>query len=165
MAVATSTILAIAAISTVAAAGYTAYSVNQQGKAQQALMNYNARVAEQEAADQQRDAAIRADQQREANRRFIAKGRAIQAKQGVIGSSGSPLAVLADNAAQLELGALETQRGGSIEAMKLRQQAIYDRLSGSAARSGSRMQATGTLLSGAASAAGSYGNYRAYAGR
>ena len=164
MAIATSTALIIAAAATVAAAGVSAYGQQQQAKSQQSILNYNAKLREQEAADAQRDARIRASQQRDANRRFLAKGNAIGATQGVLQSAGSPLEVLADNAAQLELGALETERTGNIQAGQLRQQAVFDRIQGKSARVGANYASAGTILGAASSVAGYSAQYSMYKG-
>lgn len=165
MAVATSTALIIAAAASVAAAGVSVYGQQQQAKSQQALLNYNAALRDQEAADSVRDSRIRAQQQREANRRFLSKAQAIGATQGVVQSAGSPLEVLADNAAQLELGALEIERTGNIQAGQLRTQAVFDRIEGKSVRRGANYASAGTILGTASSVAGMYGNYAAYKGK
>lgn len=159
MAIATSTALLIAAAATVASAGVSAYGQQQQAKSQQALLNYNAKLREQEASDAQRDSRIRAQQQREANRRFLSKAQAIGGTQGVVQSAGSPLEVLADNAAQLELGALEIERTGNIQAGQLRTQAIFDRIQGKSIRTGANYASAGTILGAAASVGGMYAAY------
>lgn len=157
MAVTTGTLLAIAAVASIAAAGVSVYSQQQAAKSQSALLNYNARLRDQEAADAQRDAKIRANQQREANRRFIGSQRAKGGGSGVLQSTGSPLEVLADSAQQLELSALETERTGNIQAGQLRQQAVFDRYSAKSVRRGANYASAGTILGTAGNVAGMYG--------
>lgn len=159
MAVTSGTLLAIAAISAVVGAGVTVYSQQQQAKAQSAMLNYNARLREQEAADAQRDARIRAGQERERNRRFLASARARGGAMGVVQDTGSPLEVLADNAEQLEMGALETERTGNIAASQLRTQAIFDRFQAKSVRRGANYSSAGTILGTASNVAGMYGGY------
>lgn len=155
-----------AAMLILAAAGtaVTVIGQQQQAKAQSAMMNYNARLREQEAADAQRDATERAAQQREANRRFIGAQRARGGASGVIQDTGSPLEVLADNAQNLEMAALETERTGNIQAGQLRQQAIFDRFGAKSVRRGANYASAGAILGGASQAVGAYGGY-AGAGR
>lgn len=147
-----------AAMLILAAAGtaVTVVGQQQQAKAQSAMLNYNARLREQEAADAQRDARIRANQQREANRRFIGAQRAKGGQAGVLQSTGSPLEVLADNAQQLEMGALETERTGNIQAGQLRTQAVFDRMQGKSIRRGANYASAGAILGGASQMAGAY---------
>ncbi len=157
MAAATATVIALALAT--AAAGVSVYGQQQQAKSQQALLNYNAALRDQEAADSVRDSRIRAKQQREANRRFLSKAQAIGATQGVVQSAGSPLEVLADNAAQLELGALEIERTGNIQAGQLRTQAIFDRIQGKSIRTGANYASASTILGAASSIGGMYAGY------
>ena len=150
----------IAVVATVAAAGYSAYAQNQAGKAQERLSNYNAALAEQEASTRERDSRMQANAQRVQNERLLARQRALYAKAGVSMSTGTPLMVQAEQAAELERGAVDIERTGSVEAGRYRQQAALDRMSGKAARQGANMQAVGTLLQGAASATSQYANYK-----
>lgn len=136
---------ALAVVSTVAAAGYSAYAQNQAGKAQQRMANYNAALAEQEASTRERDSRIQANAQRVQNERLLARQRALYAKAGVSMSTGTPLMVQADQAAELERGAVDIERTGSVEAGRFRQQAALDRMSGRVARQGAKMQAVGTV--------------------
>jgi hypothetical protein len=148
--------LIIAAVASTISAGVSVYGQQQQAKSQQALLNYNAAVRDQEAQDTERDSRIRAQQQRDANRRFLSKARAIGGTQGVVQSSGSPLEVLADNAAQLELGALEVERTGNIQAGQLRTQGVLDRIEGKSARRAANYASAGTILSTASKVSSMY---------
>jgi hypothetical protein len=137
-------------------AGYSAYSSYQQGQAQGKLNDYNAALADQQAQTTQRDAAIQANATRRQNARILAKQRAGFAANGIDASTGSPLLVESEQAGYLEMGALETQRQGSIEAGRLSQQAVLDRMAGKNARVAGTMNATATALSGAGNAAAMY---------
>lgn len=147
---------AIAATATVAGAGYAAYSTYQQGKASQALDNYNANLAAQNSATAGRDAAIEANQTRLQNQRVMAKQRAAFAASGVIGETGSPLMVQTEQAGYLEMGALETERQGNIRAAQLAQQGVLDRMEGGAARRAGNTGAVSTILGGATKAFATY---------
>lgn len=155
MAIATSTALIIAASAAVVGSGVAAYSSYEAGKSQDALMKYNADLATQDAAVRERDGRILANAQREQNRRLLARGRALYAKGGVA-MSGTPLLVEAEQAGQLEMAALEVERTASIDAGRLRSQAVVDRMQGRIARRAGTMQAVGTILQGSGQAAGYY---------
>lgn len=147
-------IAAVGMVASAAGAGYSAYSSYRQGKAQEKLSNYNAALANQEAATKERDARIQANAQRAQNERLLATQRALYAKAGVTLATGTPLLVQAEQAATLERSALDIERTGSIEAGKYRQQAVLDRMAGKSARRAGTNQAIGTILSGVGSVAG-----------
>jgi hypothetical protein len=140
----------------VVAAGYSAYTQYQTGQEIKRLNNYNAAVEEQNARTAQRDAAIKANQVRQQNARVLASQRAAFAANGIVGDTGSPLLVQAQQAGNLEMGALEVERQGSLTAAQNRQQAVLDRLSGSSAARAANRNASSTLLSSFSSAAGSF---------
>jgi hypothetical protein len=130
MAVATSTLIIGAIVA--AGAGYSAYSQNAAGKAQQTLSNYNASITEQageynaaaieqsaaynaslarlEARTAQVEGAAQAQAIRGQGRQILASQRARMAASGVVVGAGSPLAVQVAQAGYLEMRALEAQR-------------------------------------------------------
>jgi hypothetical protein len=156
--------MATAAVLTAVGAGVSAYSSYQQGKAAQKLNNYNASVADQAAADKARDGRILANNQRQQNQKLLSRQRALRAKSGVVGNTGTPLLVAADQAAQLEMGALETEITANSEASRLRQQAVADRMAGKSARRAGNLGAAATILQGAGSIASMGANYGMYKG-
>lgn len=149
------TLLIASVAATAIGAGVSAYSSYQSGQATQRLMNYNAKLAEQDAMVRERDGRILSNAQRDQNRRLLARQRALYAKSGV-DMTGTPLLVQAEQAGQLEMAALEVERQGSIEAGRARQQATLDRMQGRAASRAGTLNAAGTILQGASSVA-SYG--------
>jgi hypothetical protein len=152
----------IAASVSAIGAGASAYSQYETGKATQRLNEYNAQIADQNAQVAARDANIQANQIRDRNRRIEASQRAAFAASGVVGETGSPLMVQVKQAAYLEMGALETERQGNIEAGKQRQQAVIDRMSGKIAAQSGAMNAGATLLQGAGNAAGAYAKIKGF---
>jgi len=157
MGIETLAIVAIAA--TVAGAGISAYSSYEAGKSQEALGKYNQAVMNNEALARQADARAAANAQRAQNEALKAKQRALYAKAGVV-SAGTPLLVQAEQAATLEMAALDIERTGNIEAGRMRAQGDLDRMQGKIARRGANMQAAGTILQGAGSAAGMGAGFR-----
>lgn len=143
----------------VVGAGVTAYGQVQAGKAADALGRYNAQQEEINASAATRDANIQANQIRERNRLIAGKQYAAYAASGVAADTGSPLLVESKTRANLEMGALEAERQGGIEASKDLQQAEIDRIEGKNALTGSRYAATGTILQGIGGAASGIGTH------
>jgi hypothetical protein len=108
-------------------------AIRQQGKAEAAAGEFNARSAEQEASS-------RASLVRDQSARQIGATRAQIGKSGAT-TAGTPLLVLAESAANAEIDALNATYTGQ------RQAALY-RSGGANARSQSRTMAGTTLLSG-----------------
>ncbi|MDR1817424.1 MAG: hypothetical protein LBR07_04465 [Puniceicoccales bacterium] len=153
-------IAVVGVVATVAATAYSAYSQHQQGKAQQKLNEYNAKVAENEAFAIERDAAAAAREaslqgMREAEA-LAGRQRALYAAAGVDINSGSPLLVQAEGYGNAAISAANA--GGAIigpaqsQASALRQQAVMDRFAGRTARATARANVIGTSIAGAASA-------------
>jgi hypothetical protein len=149
----------ISAVAMAASAGYQAYSANEQGKAQQRLANYNAAIAEQDAMVAERDARLAANEKRRENQRFLAKQRALYAKAGVVGTTGSPLLVQAETAGELERNALAIDIAGQNQGRALRQQSVLERFTGASARKAGRMNAIGAGISGVAGVASAATSY------
>jgi len=148
--------LAITAVGT----GVSAYSSYQSGKAQQRINEYNAKVNEQDAANRERDGRMLANAQRARSQKILATQRTLYAKGGVVGETGSPLMVMAEQAGQLEMAALDVGRTANAEAGRLKTQAVLDRMSGKAARQAGTLNAVGTVLSGAGSVGMGYANFK-----
>ena len=160
MAIATSTLLIAALAVSAIGTGVAAYSSYQQGKAQQALNNTNAAINDQAALDAGRDSRAAANEQRAKGEALKSRQRALYAKAGVVAATGSPLLVQVETAGQLELSALDVERGGTIQAAQLRNQSMLDRMAGKSARTAGNLNAGATLLQGAGSSLGTYANYR-----
>lgn len=144
----------------VAGAGYSAYSQYQAGKSAQALNNYNAQQETVNAQTAVRDANNAANSERHRNQQILGKQRAALAANGVAIDTGSPLLLEMNSAANLEMGALETERQGGIAASRGYQQAELDRMQGNVARKTGALNAGATLLQGASSALGIYTKYK-----
>lgn len=161
MAIAPATAMLIAAGASLVGGGVAAYSSYQSGQATKRLMNYNADLAKQDAMVRERDGRILANAQRDQNRRLLARQRALYSKGGV-DMTGTPLLVQAEQVGQLEMAALEVERTASIEAGRLRTQAVMDKMQGRAAARAGNLNAVASILQGTGSAAGSYGQAQYY---
>lgn len=111
-----------------------ANAIRQQGKAEAAAAEFNARSAEQEAASKESLIRQQAARQMGTIRSQIGKSGAT--------SAGTPLLVLAESAANAEIDALNAQYTGQ------RQAALY-RAGGANAKSQARTMAGASLLSSA----------------
>jgi hypothetical protein len=153
MAIATSTALAIAAVAAVAGAGVAAYGSYQQGQTAKKVANYNAKVQENAALQEEMDSREATRRQRTENRRLQARQRARIAKSGVV-ETGSPLEVMATDAGRLELAALDQRRDSRIRQSGLYTQAALDRYEGRQAARAGTIAAGASLLQGVGQAAG-----------
>ena len=149
----------LALVAIMAGTGATAYGQYQQGKSQEKLAKYNAQVQEANAANKARDGRAMANAQRRKNEQLKARQRTLSAKSGVTGA-GSPLAVAAQQAGEMEMQALDIERNAANAALADRQQATMDRASGKAAKRGALWAAGGTILSGVGSSASSFSSMK-----
>jgi hypothetical protein len=147
--------LTTAAIATIAAAGVTTAGTIQSGRAQAKMAEYNAQVAEREAAIAATGAEFEEAQFRRESKRLTATQRVRFAKSGVK-PSGSPLLVMEDTAVETERNALAIRYGGSLEAARATSRASLERFGGRQAKKVSYYRAGGSLLTGASRAAGYY---------
>jgi regulator of protease activity HflC (stomatin/prohibitin superfamily) len=124
-------------------------------RAQAAVMEYNARVQEQEARAIRAQAEYKAKRQAEEAARYASSLRAGMAASGVVTSEGTPLMIEAKQAAESELENLMIGYQGQVGANRALSQAsldrmqadIYKRKASSASRAG-LMGAGTTLLTG-----------------
>lgn len=133
-------------------AGVAATGTLMQGQSQAMASEYNADVAQQNAAiaAQQGQAAVAAQQRTAA--RTIGSMKAAYGASGVQVDSGSPLDVLADSASMAELDKLTTQYNYALRGMGYSQQANLANMNAESATTSSLLSAGGQL-------AGGYGNY------
>lgn len=149
--------LAIASIaSSLAGAGISAYSSYQQGQAQDAMANYNAKNAENAATAEADVASENATRQREANRRQLSAIRAKMAGSGVVQSRGSSLDALGTAASELELQTLDLFRESDARQVAYGNQARVGRWEGEQAAQAGKIGAIGSLIGGGFSAWNSY---------
>ncbi len=128
-------------------------AARETGKAQAAIAERNALLAERQAEAERQAAVAEAKIQREAGEELLARQRALFAKGGVE-LRGTPLAVVVDTAEKLEADRLTILRESAISAAQARGQADILRLQGRAAKArggaagrASVLAAGGTILS------------------
>ena len=103
-----------------------------QGKSEAAMREYNAQLAEREAAEAQTAAAYEEKKFRKGGERLKARQRALYAKAGVT-PEGSPLEVMEQTAVELEKDALMIRRGGELGYQRYTAQAGLERMAGRSA--------------------------------
>lgn len=119
----------------------------QQASAQASAAKHNARVGEQ-------NARMAADQAKEDERMQRIRGmKALGTTRAGFGAAGvtlegTPLDVLEESAAAIELDALKIRHGGEVQAAAYRNGASLDRAQASAAKTSGYLSATSALLGG-----------------
>ena len=132
-----------------------------QGKKQQQVAEYNAKVAENQAEAESAEAREAIKRRRAENEAFLSRQRALRAKSGVGLETGSSLLVAAESAKRLELGALEMGRQSEARRNSLLQESTISRFQGKSAVTSSYFSAGASLIGGAGKA---YGTYQANKG-
>lgn len=139
---------AIAPVLTVVGTAVSAYGTYQQMSAQSDMSKYNAEVAEAQAEQTRRETSERVKRQRRENERFKASQRAAYAKAGIT-SSGTPLEVMSQTAADLELAALDTAYAGEAKAQQFMQNAAVNRYQSKSLKRAAPLAVGTTVLGGA----------------
>jgi len=124
------------------------HAEQEEYKRKEELHKYNARVAEQEAKDAQRESRDLANRQRGENARLSAKQRSLYGASGVVSTTGTPLGVQAQTAAQLEMAALDKEIQGNRVAAQLRQERELHLLEARAVKRARRMALIKGILDG-----------------
>ena len=140
------TVIALGAAA--AGSALSAAGALKQGSAAAAASDFQADVLRQQAEQEQRVAASNERDFRRDQSRLMASRRAAQGASGVESSSGSPLLVTEDFAAETELQAQRIRQGGEITSNRLMDQAALTRAEGKNAKSASFFSAGDSLLSG-----------------
>lgn len=141
---------AIAAGAAIAGTALSAYGLYQAGKAQEQAYEYNAAVAARRGAQEEYEHRLKLE-------KLMARQRALYAKAGVDMSSGSPLLVLSETAAEGEREALAIRTGA-------KEESSLERFYGEQARRAGAIGAGGTFLTGLGQTGTSYYYGRAHTG-
>lgn len=156
------TMLAVGAVATIASTALGTVSSVQQGKQQQAMYNYQAKVAEENAKIAQKNAATErqtgieeARLQRIKTLQAVGSQQAAMAANGMDVTQGTSLDIIEDTAAMGELDALQIQTNYERKALSYEQQALnfeneanMDVISGKNAYSAGKINAVNTGLNG-----------------
>lgn len=148
-----------ATAATVAVAGtvLSAYSQYEQGQSQKEWSEYNAAIAERDAAASRQTAEYEATEKRKETQRLLGRQRALYGKAGVT-LEGSPLLMMEETASEGEIDALMIEREGKLRSQHYRSEAALSKQKGRAAARAGYWGAGTTLLTGAGSAMSAYGS-------
>jgi len=124
------------------------HAEQEEYKRKEELHKYNARVAEQDAKDAEMDGRDLANRQRGENARLQAKQRSLYGASGVVATTGTPLAVQAQTAGQLEMAALDNEIAGQRVASKLRMEKQLHLLEARAVKRARRMALIAGIMDG-----------------
>lgn len=128
----------------------------QQGEANAEIQEYNARVAERDAAAARAAAELQSENVRKKNRRILGGARVSSAVSG-FEFGGSALEVMADNAAEAELEANIVLYNGEVAATKHESSATLYRRGAANSRRAGQVAAFTTLVGTAGQVAGFHG--------
>ena len=139
----------LAIVATVIGTAVSTVGAIRQGKAASAQSNCQAGILRQQATRERQQAkADEGDFRRRLDRLFAAR-RAGLGASGVDPSTGSPLLVSEDFAAEVELNALRIRSGGKLRGTRLEQQAGLEQFRGRTAQRAGFFRAGSLLITGA----------------
>ena len=130
----------------------SAYGQYQSGQAQKAAANYNARVQEAQAIQQDMENRENIRRERKAGQGLLSSQRQKLGASGVAIQAGSPLEILGRTAGELELRAQDAARAGRSNLQYGLSQAQMTKWEGKQAANAATIGASGTLLQGIGSA-------------
>ena len=130
----------------------SAYGQYQSGQAQKAAANYNARVQEAQAIQQDMENRENIRRERKSGQGLLSSQRQKLGASGVVIQTGSPLEVLGRTAGELELRAQDAARAGRSNLQYGLSQAQMTKWEGKQAAKAATIGASGTLLQGIGSA-------------
>jgi len=146
------------ALTSLAVGAYGAYETSrgqrERAKTATNVAEYNAKLEEQAALQADMEGRENLRRSRRNNKAILSSQRAKIAASGVL-LEGSPLELLAHNAARLEQGALDQERQSRIATRNARGRAQSIRMGGAAEATGLRRASTATILGGTANLLGS----------
>lgn len=132
-------------------AGGVVYSAQQQKK----TADYRAKLAEEAGEEVQAGTEVEKARAEREGKRLLARQRAMYAKSGVK-MEGSPLEVLADTQAELDLDQMIIEHGGMSRASAYEREGMFLRQQGKSAQTAGYIGAGSSLLSGLSSTFSSY---------
>ena len=133
-----------------------AYGRYQSGQAQNAAANYNARVQEAQAIQQDMENRENIRRERKAGQGLLSSQRQKLGASGVVIQAGSPLELLGRTAGELELRAQDAARAGRSNLQYGLSQAQMTKWEGKQAATAATLGSAGTLLQGTGQAISMY---------
>ena len=150
------TATALSAVTTTAAASYSAYSTYQQGQYQEDLYKDQAAQSVREGEQIQEASRFEERESRIEGRKLRARQYLQFAKGGVVPGTGTPLLVGEETAVDIERDIQRGKYGFGLESQRKFFEAGIQKRKGKAASRAARWQAGSSLLTGASRVAGIY---------
>ena len=147
---------AVAYAAVIIAAGVTAKAQYDQGQFEKGVSQYNARVAENTAADVRSKARIVESEERQKASELQARQRAIFASRGAQVDVGTALSVQEDTALIGEINVLRVRESAEEQATALETQADLFRAEGEQAEKQGKAKATATTIGAVGKLAGAF---------
>jgi hypothetical protein len=141
----------IAYVALAASTATTIYSAVDQAQTARETAKYNSEAANAEAANKDALAAEAIRRERQQNRRKMADLRNNLAQNGTLTTEGTPLAIIGESGANLELGIQDAARAASEQSKSLRAQGAMSLWEGD-------QQARASYIKAGASALSSFGS-------
>lgn len=151
-------VLAVMAVASVAGTAVAVHGQRQQAKAAEAAAEFNAKVAQNEAKRIELENKEQLARNRILQKRLLGKQRATIGKAGVL-ETGSPLDLMVETAAELELGLLDQNREALARAQQMRNKSALTLFEGKSTASGLRTQSVATGIGGVANIGGSVARF------
>ena len=149
-------IIAFAALSSLVSAGVSIYGQRQAAETQQRAAEYNNKLAENEARHKELETAEQVKRRRLQDKREMATLRNNLAATGTLTTEGTPLAILGESAAFMDLAIQDAVRQSTIEAASIRAQGQMGLWNARQAKAASRISSVGTAFNGISNAAMAY---------
>lgn len=138
------------------AAGVSVYSAVDQAQTAKETAKYNAQALTAEAANKNALAAEAIRRGRQQNRRRMADLRNNLAQNGTLSTEGTPLAIIGESSANLELGIQDAARAASEQSRSMDAQAAMSLWEGDQQARAGYLKAGATALSSIGSGVGGY---------
>ncbi|HOK66353.1 MAG TPA: hypothetical protein PLV55_06030 [Anaerohalosphaeraceae bacterium] len=129
-----------------------AYGQVRAGQEEEAVAKYNARVKEMEARAQEQKTIVESKRQAEEASRQMSSLRTSLSASGLVSTTGTPLAILSEQARQSALENAMIGYEGMTAATRLREEAKQIKYAGKTAKKAAYIGAGTTLLTGFATA-------------
>lgn len=150
----------IALGATAASTGVAIYGQQQQAKSAEAAAKYNNQLAEAEARNKELEFAESANRARIQKRKQMAQIRTAMAAGGALTTEGTPLAILGDSSANLELSIADAARAANMQAASFRSQGRMGLWEAKQTRSAANIASIGSVFGGIGQAADSFHTFK-----
>jgi len=144
----------VGTVASIAGTGMSMYGQAQAAKSQQALLDYNADVADMNAKAEEQSYTERVKRTRARNKAFLEKQRGAYTAAGIASDTGTALSVMSNSAVTLELEALNQAYAGQTKVNAYKQQGQQATFESNSIASATPLALGATALGGLTKTAG-----------